>query len=520
MAYLSLYRKFRPSSFDTLLGQDHVVRILKNQIKTGTIGHAYLFTGARGTGKTSAAKIFARAVNCLNPKDGSPCGECVVCKALSDVSNLDVLEIDAASNNGVDEIRDLKEKIQYPPVSARYKVYIVDEVHMLSLPAFNALLKTLEEPPAHAIFILATTEVQKLPDTILSRCMRFDFRLLPQEIIADHLREIFNAVGKKADDGAIAMIASSGYGSMRDALSVADMCLSYSMDVLTYSDVLAVLGATDRRIIVNLIAQMLAGDHKSCLDTIDKVVKSGVSVSVFAKDLSAILRDILVLKSNREQKLQYPDDIIKDMTELASIYSVGVLLRALEYIAKLEGELRYSVQPRLMLEATVLRIGEQKSDLNVDGLLTRIQMLEDKIKRIEENGVTVSQSNPISAQSVQKKEEIIPDPMDGDSRRIWARLVKYLRNKNMFALYTGALSAKETAIDKDNFIVTVDGDSSNYAILATKQNVDEISRLLTLLTGVEYKFVCKLPDGVDEPKSGDIERIKSLVGDDKLKIIR
>lgn len=517
MAYLSLYRKFRPSSFDALLGQDHVVRILKNQIKTDTIGHAYLFTGARGTGKTSAAKIFARAVNCLNPQDGSPCGECSVCKALADTNNLDVLEIDAASNNGVDEIRDLKEKIQYPPVSARYKVYIVDEVHMLSLPAFNALLKTLEEPPAHAIFILATTEVQKLPDTILSRCMRFDFRLLPEEIIADHLREIFKAVGKQADDGAIAMIASSGYGSMRDALSVADMCLSYSTDTLTYTDVLAVLGATDRGIIVDLVGQMLKGDHKSCLDTVDKVVKSGVSVSVFAKDLSAILRDILILKSNPTAKIQYPDEILKRITDLATVYSVSVLLRALEHIAGLEAELRYSVQPRLILEATVLRIGEAKSDLNVDGLLTRIQMLEDKIKRVEENGVTVVQSSPVATQ---KKEEIIPDPMDGDSRRIWARLVKYLRNKNMFALYTGALSAKETAIDGEDFIVTVDGDSSNYAILATKQNVEEIGRLLTLLTGIEYKFVCKLPDGVDEPKSGDIERIKSLVGDDKLKIIR
>ena len=517
MAYLSLYRKFRPSSFDTLLGQDHVVRILKNQIKTATIGHAYLFTGARGTGKTSAAKIFARAVNCLHPEDGSPCGKCSVCKALSDSNNLDVLEIDAASNNGVDEIRDLKEKIQYPPVSARYKVYIVDEVHMLSLPAFNALLKTLEEPPAHAIFILATTEVQKLPDTILSRCMRFDFRLLPEEIIADHLREIFKEVGKQADDGAIAMIASSGYGSMRDALSVADMCLSYSTDTLTYSDVLAVLGATDRGIIVDLVGQMLKGDHRSCLDTVDKVIKSGVSVSVFAKDLSAILRDILILKSNSDAKFQYPEDIFKRMTGIAKDYSVSVLLRALEYIAGLEAELRYSVQPRLILEATVLRIGEAKSDLNVDGLLTRIQMLEDRLKRIEEGGVTVVQSSAVTAQ---KKEEIIPDPMGGDSRRIWARLVKYLRDKNMFALYTGALSAKETAIDGDSFIVTVDGDSSNYSILATKQNVEEISRLLTLLTGIEYKFVCKLPDGVDEPKSGDIERIKSLVGDDKLKIIR
>ena len=518
MAYLSLYRKFRPSSFDALLGQDHVVRILKNQIKTGTIGHAYLFTGARGTGKTSAAKIFARAVNCLSPVDGSPCGECAVCRALLDQNNLDVLEIDAASNNGVDEIRDLKEKIQYPPVQAKYKVYIVDEVHMLSLPAFNALLKTLEEPPAHAIFILATTEVQKLPDTILSRCMRFDFRLLPEEIIANHIKEIFNEIGKPADDGAISMIAASGYGSMRDALSVADMCLSYSTDTLTYEDVLAVLGATDRRIIVGLIEHMLEGNHKESLSIIDSVIKSGVSVSVFAKDLAKLLRDVLILNSNPDCKLSYPDAIIARLRIISKKYTPNTLLRALEHVSALEGELRYSVQPRLILEATVLRIGEVKSDLNVDGLLTRIQMLEDKLKSIEANGITVS-SAPQSV--AQKTQEIIePDPMGGDSRRIWGRLVRYLRDKNMFALYTGALSAKDTIIDGDNFVVTVEDDSSNYAILSTKQNVDEISRLLTLLTGIEYKFVCKLPEGVEAPKSGDIERIKSLISDDKLKIIR
>ena len=516
MAYLSLYRKFRPNSFDTLLGQDHVVRILKNQIKTHSIGHAYLFTGARGTGKTSAAKIFARAVNCLSPVDGSPCGECAVCRALLDQNNLDVLEIDAASNNGVDEIRDLKEKIQYPPVTAKYKVYIVDEVHMLSLPAFNALLKTLEEPPAHAIFILATTEVQKLPDTILSRCMRFDFRLLHEDIIADHISDIFREVGKDADDGAIRLIASSGYGSMRDALSVADMCLSYSLEKLTYSDVLSVLGATDRQIIVDLIQSMLKGDIKSCLDIVDTVIKSGVSVSVFAKDLSAILRDILTLSANPNSNITYPDAILKQMKDISSVYSTSALLRALEKIAQLEGELRYSVQPRLILEATVLRIAESNSDLDVVGLLTRIQKLEDKIKQIETTGVSVTNV----AQPTKKAEEIVVDPMDGDSRRIWARLVKYLRDKNMFALYTGALSAKETTIDGANFIVTVDGDSSNYSILTTKQNVDEIDRLLGLFTGIQYKFVCKLPDGVDEPKSGDIERIKSLIGDDKLKIIR
>ena len=314
------------------------------------------------------------------------------------------------------------------------------------------------------------------------------------------------------------MIAAAGYGSMRDALSVADMCLSYSTDTLTYEDVLAVLGATDRRIIVSLIESMLESNHKESLSIIDNVIKSGVSVSVFAKDLAKLLRDVLILNSNPDCKLSYPDAIVSKLRIISKKYQSNVLLRALEHLSSLEGELRYSVQPRLLLEATILRIGEFKSDLNVDGLLTRIQMLEDKLKNIEANGITISSS---TQNAVEKpKETIEPDPMGGDSRRIWGRLVRYLRDKNMFALYTGALSAKDTAIENDNFIVTVEDDSSNYAILSTKQNVDEISRLLTLLTGIEYKFVCKLPEGVEEPKSGDIERIKSLIGDEKLKIIR
>ncbi|MBQ2714690.1 MAG: DNA polymerase III subunit gamma/tau [Clostridia bacterium] len=520
MAYLSLYRKFRPDGFDSLLGQDHIVRILKNQIATNTIGHAYLFTGARGTGKTSAAKIFARAVNCLSPVNGSPCGECDVCKALSGSVNLDILEIDAASNNGVDEIRDLRERIMYPPVSGKYKVYIVDEVHMLSIAAFNALLKTLEEPPAHAIFILATTEVQKIPDTILSRCMRFDFRLLPEELIASHLENVFKKIGKDADKNALRAIASAGEGSMRDALSVADMCLSYSTGKLLYEDVLEVLGATDRNVIVNLVSDMLKGNAKSCIEGIDSIVRSGRSMGVLARDLSNVLRIALVLKVNPNKESGLPDNADKNLRESLLVYDTSTLLRALELVCKLETEMRYSVQPRLLLEATALKVGDMRADLNVDGLLSRITVLENKVKALSENiseGVVVTK-NVNKAEA--KLNEIVPDDMGGDPRKIWARLVKYLRDTNMFALYTAAISAKDFSIENSNFIVIVDDGTTNYSILSTPQNVSEVSRLLTRLTGVEYKFVCKLPDGIDAPSEGDIERIKSLVSDEKLNIVK
>ena len=280
MAYLALYRRFRPNGFKGLIGQEHIVRTLANQIASGRIGHAYLFCGTRGTGKTSAAKIFAKAINCLSPIDGSPCGECEVCKALADPSNLDILEMDAASNNKVENVREIREKIQYPPVSGRYKVYIIDEVHMLTTEAFNALLKTLEEPPKHAVFILATTESHKLPSTILSRCMRFDFRIIPTKDIAKLIAGIYDEIGKEYDKDAVMAIARAGAGSARDALSIADICVSYRDSKLTYADVLEVLGATDSSKITSMISKIVTGRiiQHSLIKSMAEKAESGIQI--------------------------------------------------------------------------------------------------------------------------------------------------------------------------------------------------------------------------------------------------
>lgn len=385
MAYLALYRRFRPSGFDGLIGQDHIVRTLTNQINTGRIGHAYLFCGARGTGKTSAAKIFARAINCLSPVNGSPCGKCEVCKALADSANLDILEMDAASNNKVENVREIREKIQYPPVSGKYKVYIIDEVHMLTTEAFNALLKTLEEPPKHAVFILATTEVHKLPSTILSRCMRFDFRLIPTSLIAENIKKIYNEIGKEFDDEAITAIARAGMGSMRDALSIADICVSYKETKLTYNDVLEILGATDSSKITELIDNILHSSTGSALETVESLTESGKSVGVLCKDIISRLREVVLCKTckSAQKILELPDDVYASIEKVAGVADEHRLLRTIEIFSEAEGAMRYSVSPKIILECACIKSSEPEADYNIDALMSRISALE---KALAEGG--------------------------------------------------------------------------------------------------------------------------------------
>ncbi|MDE6667249.1 MAG: DNA polymerase III subunit gamma/tau, partial [Clostridia bacterium] len=311
--YLAFYRTFRPTSFDEVVRQEHIVRILKNQIESDKVGHAYLFCGPRGTGKTTLAKIFARAINCENPVNASPCGKCAACRALADGSNLDVSEIDAASNNGVDEMRDLREKVQYPPVAGKYKVYIIDEVHMLTQSAFNAVLKTLEEPPRHAVFILATTEPQKIPATILSRCMRFDFKLIPQHDLEELIKSVFKKTGKEYEDAAVSAIARAGAGSARDSLSIADMCASYSHGKLTYNDVNAVLGSAEWAKVAHICGCILNEDASAALSAVEEILATGKGVGVLIKDMLSFLNDCTIVKvcKTAREIVNLPDETYK-----------------------------------------------------------------------------------------------------------------------------------------------------------------------------------------------------------------
>lgn len=381
MAYLAFYRTFRPNTFDSVVRQEHIVRILKNRIESNNIGHAYLFCGPRGTGKTSLAKIFARAINCEHPKDGSPCGECYTCKSLLDGANLDISEIDAASNNGVDDMRDLRDNVQYPPVVGKYKVYIIDEVHMLTASAFNAVLKTLEEPPTHAVFILATTEPQKIPATILSRCMRFDFKLIPQKDLEGLIKHVYDTIGKKYDQEAIAAIARAGAGSARDSLSIADMCASYSKDKLTYNDVNAVIGGADFSTLSTLIENILEEDREKALTYIEEILSTGKSAGILIKDMLSFLNNCAIIKVCRNGKdiVNLPTETFEKMNEIALAYDGNKFLRTTEILVKAENDMRYSLNPKITLETAILKCSMPQADYNIDALIGKINQLEKKL---------------------------------------------------------------------------------------------------------------------------------------------
>ena len=397
MSYTALYRKYRPDVFEDVKGQDHVVITLRNQIASDRIGHAYLFTGSRGTGKTTVAKIFAKAVNCLNPKDGSPCNECERCREISGGSSMNVIEIDAASNNGVDDVRRIREEVAYSPTNGRYKVYIIDEAHMLSNQAFNALLKTLEEPPAYVIFILATTEVNKIPVTILSRCQRYDFHRISQEEITGRLNELMQQEGVEADEKALRFIARKAEGGMRDALSLADQCISFYLgQELTYERVLDLLGAVDYAQLGSFYGKILEGDVAGVLSELEKMIFGGRDLAQLVSDMMEYVRDLMVLKCSPSAQdiLDASEDRLKEMNEAAAKVSEDTLVRHIRIFSEMGSMLRTASNRRITLETALIRMCRPQMETDVTSLAERVRELEQMIER----GAAVTGSLPAAGQ--------------------------------------------------------------------------------------------------------------------------
>ncbi len=380
--YKALYRKYRPKTFDEICGQEAVTASLKNQVKNNEISHAYIFQGTRGTGKTSAAKILSRAVNCLHPVDGNPCNECENCKQILNESVLDVVEMDAASNNGVDDIRELKEKVIYPPQSLKYKVYIIDEVHMLSKGAFNALLKILEEPPRHLIFILATTEIQKIPTTILSRSQKYNFKRISIDEIKENLKRVTELEGKSCDDEVFTLISKSADGAMRDALSVLDQLLTKNKEHINIDDAMEVLGISSSELLFSLSKALVEKNVSQTLFAIDEIYKEGVDFNTLSSQILSHFRDLLLVKTMGEaQKIIYTSHL-SEFQEIAGRVNLEDLLIIIDILKNLSVEIKYADNKRVVFEMNAIKICNR---VLKDDLILRVKALEDKVSNLSNN---------------------------------------------------------------------------------------------------------------------------------------
>ena len=524
MAYQALYRKWRPARFDDFVGQESVIATLRNQVITGRIAHAYLFCGTRGTGKTSAAKVLARAVNCLAPENGEPCGKCAVCRALLEENALDIVEIDAASNNGVDEIRDLREKVKYPPQSGKYRVYIIDEVHMLSAGAFNALLKTLEEPPAHVVFILATTEPQKLPATILSRCQRFDFHRIPASQIISRLKDAADDMGVRVEKQAYDRIARAAEGGMRDAFSIMDMCLSYAQGELTEALVLQVLGASDRGFLFRFADALIAGQSAQALALVDELMRAGREPQVFAKDVSQHLRTILmadICGGEAADLLELTVEDARRYQEQGKKCARTRLLRMLDLFLASETDMKWSSQPRIALEVAVVRACLTDEEMNLEALMARVETLE---KRLEQGEFVAKETAPAKKAAPTEKASaaVAPAPRQqaaqaastGDAQKIWEDAMRRLRASDPSvhaSLMQGRFAGAEDGVYQ---VMFPQGIGAIYArMLETEEKKAMVERALSEASGgakavlraqIEGEAVQSAPRADAEKKLGQI----------------
>lgn len=464
MSYTALYRKFRPDVFEDVKGQNHIVMTLKNQIRTGRIGHAYLFCGTRGTGKTSVAKIFAKAVNCENPVDGSPCMKCSVCRNIALGSSMNVIEIDAASNNGVDNIREIRNEVEYSPTEGKYKVYIIDEVHMLSAGAFNALLKTLEEPPSYVIFILATTEVHKIPVTILSRCQRYDFRRISIDTISERIKELLESEGQEYEEKAVRYVAKRGDGSMRDALSLLDQCIAFHIgEKITYENVLEVLGAVDTEIFSEMFTYIIDNNISGLMEVVENIVMQGRELNQFVTDFTIYLRNLLLIKGsgNIEEILDVSAEQLEDLKKMSEFSDSETLIRYIRIFSDLSNEMKYASQKRILLEVALVKLCKPQMEHDETSILDRLRKIEEKLEKgafimqPQEAGQLNNNENSVKEVSEAPKirAEAVPDDIKEVIRK-WSEVMQRIPKSGITYMKDAKLSlgtdgALEIVFDND-----------------------------------------------------------------------
>lgn len=545
MSYTALYRKFRPQGFEDVKGQEHIVTTLKNQLKADRIGHAYLFCGTRGTGKTTVAKIFAKAVNCENLVDGSPCGICPACRGIAEGTSMNVIEIDAASNNGVDNIRQIREEVSYRPTEGKYKVYIIDEVHMLSIGAFNALLKTLEEPPSYVIFILATTEVNKIPITILSRCQRYDFHRITIDTIADRLTELVNAEGINVEDKAIKYVAKAADGSMRDALSLLDQCIAFYLGKdLKYENVLDVLGAVDTAVFSRMLDIILKGDVAESMALMEEIIMQGRDLSQFVTDFIWYLRNLLLIKTTNdtdkiEDVIEVSKDNLLELKKDAERVDVDTLMYYIRVLSELSNDLRFSTQKRVKTEITFVKLMRPAMDNSHDlgDVVSRVCTLERQLQEALENIKSGAAFIPVGQgriEGVNKEQVSLETPEKPVERRVYDAVPEDI--KQIAACWRDIISTIDDPqvkvyLESSNVTLAEDGISLEIMVkslvafgkLSMPETIDYIENLIEERTGVRVSIkVKKLEDDEDFHKR--FTDLSELVGmnievDDKEELI-
>lgn len=519
MAYQALYRKFRPGEFDEVKGQEHIVTTLRNQIKAGRIGHAYLFCGTRGTGKTTVAKILAKAVNCLHPVNGSPCNECESCKKINEKISMNVIEIDAASNTGVANVRDIIDELQYSPAEGKYKVYIIDEVHMLSSGAFNALLKTLEEPPSYVIFILATTEPHRIPVTIHSRCQRYDFRRITIDTIADRLRELAGREQVAVEEKALRYVARVADGSMRDALSLLDRCIAFYLDEeITYERALEVLGAVDTAVYSSMFRFVLKKSVRDCMVLLDEMLVQGRDISQFVSEFIWYLRGLMLLCASEQggELLDVSKEQLVFMMEEAHQTSVEELMRMIRVLSDMLNQLRYASGKRVLVEIALIRLCMPQMDNRngMEELSARIRSLERKL----EQGVPVAASSAMELSAAEThtvretsespesggQKEKLPKALPEDIKQVlfgWNEILHaYGSPGNIYLSYAKRLVSEEGAL----VLQFTQQNDEAFFVMNDAAELSNLKQVIENIIGKEITIETKVVEECVDRQSDDI----------------